>query len=80
MFNKAASDLNNKGIINLKKFKPYLVSYTVSDKLPEDVFKDTIEEKAEMIRKYLQDVGNLLVFSTDIGPNMATFKFYSPTE
>ena len=56
------------------------MSYSVSDKLPEDLFKDTIEEKAEMITKYLKDVGNLLVFSTQIGPNMATFKFYSPTE
>ena len=33
-----------------------------------------------MIRKYLKDVGNPLVFSTHIGPNMATFKFYSPEE
>ena len=54
--------------------------YTASDKLPEDFFHKTIEEKAEMIRKYLKDVGNLLVFSTHIGPNMATFKFYSLEE
>ena len=94
MFNKAASDLNNKGIINLKKYNQYLVkksskpiyftdpimSYTASDKLPEDFFSKTIEEKAKMIRKYLKDVGNLLVFSTHIGLNMATFKFYSPNE
>ena len=56
------------------------MSYTASDKLPEDFFQETIEEKAEMIRKYLKDVGNSLVFSTHIGPNMATFKFYSPQE
>ena len=55
------------------------MSYTAGDKLPEDFFQETIEEKAEMIRKYLKDVGNPLVFSTHIGPNMATFKFYSPT-
>ena len=54
--------------------------YTVSDKLLEDFFKDIMEEKAEMIRKYLKDVGNPLVFSTHIGSNMATFKFYLPTE
>ena len=56
------------------------MSYTAGDKLPEDFFQETIEEKAEMIRKYLKDVGNPLVFSMHIGPNMATFKFYSPQE
>ena len=56
------------------------MSYTAGDKLLEDFFQETIEEKAEMIRKYLKCVGNPLVFSTHIGPNMATFKFYSPWE
>ena len=56
------------------------MSYTASDKLPEDFFQEMIEEKAEMIRKYLKDMGNPLVFSTHIGLNMATFKFYSPQE
>ena len=56
------------------------MSYTASDKLPEDFFQETIEEKAEMIMKYLKDIGNTLVFSTHIGPNMATFKLYSPQE
>ena len=51
--------------------------YSVSDKLLEDFFQSTIEEKAEMIWKYLQDMGDPLIFSTHIGPNMATFKFYS---
>ena len=56
------------------------MSNTAGDKLPEDFFQETIEEKAEMIRKYLKNVGNPLVFSMYIGPNMATFKFYSPQE
>ena len=51
------------------------MSYTASYKLPEDFFQNTIEEKVEMIRKYLKDMGDPL-FSTHIGPNMATFKFY----
>ena len=54
--------------------------YTAADKLPEDFFQDTIQEKAEMIRKYLKDIGNPLVCTTHIGPNMATFKFYSPKD
>ena len=33
-----------------------------------------------MIRKYLKDMGNPLVFSTHIGPNMATFIFFSHQE
>ena len=56
------------------------MSYTAGDKLPEDFLQKTIKEKAEMIRKCLKDIGNPLVFSTHIGPNMATFKFYSPQE
>ena len=56
------------------------MSYSASDKLPEDFFQNTIEEKAEMIRKYLKDMSNPLVFSTHIGPNMVTFKFYSCKE
>ena len=56
------------------------MSYSVSDKLPEDFFQSVIEEKAEMLRKYLRDMGDPLVFSTHIRPNMATFKFYSHQE
>ena len=56
------------------------MSYTAEDKLPKDFFQEIIEEKAEMIRKYLKDAGNPLVFTTHIGPNMATFKFYSPKD
>ena len=54
------------------------MSYTAEDKLPEDFFQDTIQEKAEMLRKYLKDMGNPLVLSTRTGPNITTFKFYSP--
>ena len=56
------------------------MSYSASHKLPEDLFQNTIEEKAEMIRKYLKDMGNPLVFSTHTGLNMVTFKFYSHQE
>ena len=56
------------------------MSYTTSDKLPVDFFQSTIEEKAEMIWKYLQHMGDPLIFSMHIGPNMATFKCYSYEE
>ena len=52
----------------------------MGDKLPEDDFQSVIEEKAEMIRKYLRDMGDPLVFSTHIGTNMASFKFNSDQE
>ena len=57
-----------------------MMEYTVEDKLLEDFFQQTLKEKAEMIKKYINDTGNPLVFCAHIGPNMATFKFYSPTE
>ena len=56
------------------------MAYTAEDKVPKDFFQQTLKEKAEMITKYIKDTGNLLVFAAHIGPNMATFKFYSTTE
>ena len=57
-----------------------MMEYTIEDKLPEDFFQQTLKEKAEMIKKYIKDTRNPLVFCAHIGLNMATFKFYSPTE
>ena len=56
------------------------MSYTAEDKLPEDFFQETLKEKVEMLKKYIKDTGNTLVFTDNTGPNMATFKFFSPTE
>ena len=56
------------------------MSYTVNDKLPEAFFVNTLTEKAEMIKKYLKDVSSHLVICANIGPNMATFKFFAPQE
>ena len=53
------------------------MSYSVDDKLPEDYFKEVMEEKAEMLRMYLDDLGNPLIFLPHCGYTMATFKFYS---
>ena len=57
-----------------------MMEYTAEDKLPEDFFQQTLKEKAEMIKKYIKDTGNPLVFCAHVGPNLATFKFYSSTE
>ena len=56
------------------------MSYTMNDKLPEVFFVDTLTEKAEMLKKYLKDVGSQLVICANIGPNMSTFKFFAPQE
>ena len=56
------------------------MSYSVGERLPEDYFKSVMEEMAEMLRKYMRDIGDPLVFSTHIGHNMAAFKFYSHDE
>ena len=52
------------------------MSYSMDKRLLKDYFQSIIEEKAEMIRKYLRDIGDPLVFSTHIRHSMVTFKFY----
>ena len=56
------------------------MSYSVDERLPEDYFKGVIEEKAEMLRRYLENLGNPLIFLSHCGHTMATFKFYSYDE
>ena len=53
------------------------MSYTISDKLLESFFVDTLTEKAEMLKKHLKDTNSSLVICANIGPNMATFKFFN---
>ena len=52
------------------------MAYCADGRLPEDYFKGVIEEKAEMLRWYLMDLGDPLIFSAYCGHTMATFKFY----
>ena len=56
------------------------MSYTVSDKLPKKLFVDTLTEKTEMLKKHLKDTHSKLVKCANIGPNMATFKFFNEEE
>ena len=49
------------------------MSYSADKRLPEDFFKGVMEEKAEMLRRYLDDLGNPLIFSSYCGHTMATF-------
>ena len=54
------------------------MSYTASDKLPESFFVDTLTDKAEMLKKHLKDTNSKLIICVNIGPYMATFKFFNP--
>ena len=56
------------------------MSYTVSDKLLDTFFVDTLTKKAEMLKKHLKDTNSKLVICANIGPNMATFKFFNLQE
>ena len=37
------------------------MSYSADERLPEDYFRGVMEEKAEILRKYLNAIGNPLV-------------------
>ena len=39
------------------------MSFSVEDKLPENYFKEVMEEKAEMIRMHLDDLAILWVYN-----------------
>ena len=56
------------------------MSYTVSDKLLETFFVETLTGKAEMLKKHLKDTNSNLVICANIGPNMAIFNFFTPQE
>ena len=56
------------------------MSYTVSDKLPEKFFVDTLTKKAEMLKRHLKDTHSNLVIRAHIGLNMATFKLFNQQE
>ena len=56
------------------------MSYSADERLPEDYFKGVMEEKVEMLRKYLKYMDDALIFSAHCGHTMATLKFYSYNE
>ena len=49
------------------------MSYSVDQRLPEDYFKDVMEEKAEMLRKYLKDMGYPIIFSSPLWAHYGNF-------
>ena len=53
------------------------MSFSVEEKLPENYFQEVMNAQTEMVRTYLDDLNNLLIFSPYCGTMMATFRFYS---
>ena len=56
------------------------MSFSVEQKLPENYFQEVMDAQTEMVKMYLDDLENPLVFSHYCGNTMATFKFYSHNE
>ena len=53
------------------------MSFSVDKILPVNYFKEVMEDKAEMVRMYLDNLDNPLIFLPYCGYTMMTFKFYS---
>ena len=53
------------------------MSFSVEEKLSGNCFQEVMNAQTEMMRTYLDDLDNPLIFSPYYGTTMATFKFYS---
>ena len=53
------------------------MSFSVKEKLPGNYFQEVMSAQTEMVRMYLDDLDNPLIFSECCGNTMVTFKFYS---
>ena len=53
------------------------MSFSVKGKLPGNYFQEVMDTQTEMVRMYIDDLDNPLIFSHYCGNTMATFKFYS---
>ena len=55
------------------------MSFLVDKKLPGTYFLDIMNAQVMMVKTYLDDLDNPLIFSPYCGNMMATFRFYSDT-
>ena len=53
------------------------MSFSIEEKLPGNYFQEVMNAQTEMIRMYLDDLDNPLIFSQYCGNTIAIFKFYS---
>ena len=52
----------------------------VDERIPEEMFVNLMTEKANIIKDHLKNSLNQLIIVANIGPTMATFKFYDSSE
>ena len=55
------------------------MSFSIDEKLSRNYFQEVMNAQVVMVRTYLDDLDNPLIFSPYWGNIMATFKFYSDT-
>ena len=53
------------------------MTFSVEEKLPGNYFQEVMDVQTEVVRMYLDDLDNRLLFSHYCGNTMATFKFSS---
>ena len=51
------------------------MSYSADEKLPEDFFCGVMEEKGNMLRRYLDDLGNPLILLSYCGHTMQLLSY-----
>ena len=89
MFNCAATNLNDKGIINLRRYNKYLykksetplMANAVDERMPEEKCSSNCwPRKANIIKDHLWSRQSKLTIVANIGPTMGTFKLYDLSE
>ena len=55
------------------------MSFPVDERLPGNYFQEVMNAQTVMVRTYVDDLDNPLIFSLYCGNMMGTFKFYSDT-
>ena len=56
------------------------MAWKIDERIPEEMFVNLMTEKANIIKDHLKNSLNQLMIVANIGPTMATFKFYDLEE
>ena len=56
------------------------MAWKVDERILEEMFAQLLAEKANIIKDHLQNSLSKLIIVANIGPTMATFKFYDLSE
>ena len=67
-------------IQQIRENKTSIMAWKVDEKIPEEMFIQLLDEKANIIKDHLQNKYSNLAIVANIGPSMATFKLYDLNE